>query len=47
MSSPRTKAADANYNVTSSAATPVTFGPADQATLTVTSTSGTWGTPSR
>ena len=40
-----TKAADSNYNATSSAQTTVTIGPANQATLTVTSTSGTYLTP--
>jgi hypothetical protein len=37
------KAADANYNSASSPQTPVAFGKADQAALTVTSTSGTYG----
>ena len=39
-----TKAADANYNVTSSAQTTVTLAKANQATLTLTSTSGIFGT---
>ena len=38
-----TKAADANYNPTSSPQTTVTFAKADQAPLTLTSTSGTYG----
>jgi Putative Ig domain len=38
-----TKAGDANYNPVSSPQTTVTFAPADQAPLTVTSTSGTFG----
>ncbi len=40
-----TKAADANYNAATSAQTTVTLGKANQATLTVTSTSGTYNTP--
>ena len=38
-----TKAADANYNSASSPQTTVTFAPAAQAPLSVTSTSGTYG----
>ncbi len=38
-----TKAADANYDLVSSPQTPVAFGKADQATLAVSSTSGTYG----
>ncbi len=40
-----TRAADANYSQVSSAQTTVTLAPANQATLTVTSTTGTFGTP--
>ena len=39
-----TKAADSNYYAASSAQTTVTLDPANQATLTVTSTTGTYGT---
>ena len=39
-----TQAGDANYNSTSSPQTTVTFAQADQAALSVTSTSGTYGT---
>ena len=39
-----TKAADANYNVASSAQTTVTLAADEQAPLTVTSTAGTYGT---
>ena len=38
-----TKAADPTYGATSSVPTPVTLAPADQVTLSVTSTSGTFG----
>jgi hypothetical protein len=40
-----TSAADSNYNAISSAPTTVTLAPANQAALTVTSTSGTYLTP--
>jgi hypothetical protein len=40
-----TKAADSDFQARSSAATTVTFAKAAQATLTVTSVSGTYGTP--
>ena len=40
-----TKAADTNFLVATSAPTAVTLGKANQATLTVTSTSGTYNTP--
>ena len=39
-----TKAQDANYNAVSSPRTTVTFAKADQAPLSLTSTSGTYGT---
>jgi hypothetical protein len=40
-----TQAGDGNYNSVSSGQTTVTFAKADQATLTLTSTSGTFGSP--
>ena len=39
-----TQAGDANYNSVSSPQTTVTFAQADQAPLSITSTSGTYGT---